>query len=137
MDHVAILRKANIKKGDNLLLDILNGEKTIESRWYVNRISPWNRIKKGNTVYFKESGSPVRAKARVLKVIQYNNLNLKKIKEIINKFGRQIAPHTNTAESFRAMLGRTNQGVFHYMSSKHLSRYLLISHKVSAKKMSS
>ena len=32
--------------------------------------------------------------------------------------------HTNTAESFSAMLERTKQGVFHYMSNKHLSRYL-------------
>ena len=32
--------------------------------------------------------------------------------------------HTNTAESFSAMLERTKLGVFHYMSNKHLSRYL-------------
>jgi len=32
--------------------------------------------------------------------------------------------HTNTAESFSAMLERTKLGVFHYMSDKHLSRYL-------------
>jgi len=32
--------------------------------------------------------------------------------------------HTNTAESFGAMLERTKLGVFHYMSNKHLSRYL-------------
>jgi len=32
--------------------------------------------------------------------------------------------HTNTAESFSAMLERTKLGVFHYMSKKHLSRYL-------------
>ena len=33
--------------------------------------------------------------------------------------------HTNTAESFSAMLERTKLGVFHYMSNKHLSRYLI------------
>ena len=32
--------------------------------------------------------------------------------------------HTNTAESFGSVLERAKQGVFHYMSSKHLSRYL-------------
>ena len=32
--------------------------------------------------------------------------------------------HTNTAESFGALLERAKLGVFHYMSSKHLSRYL-------------
>jgi len=32
--------------------------------------------------------------------------------------------HTNTAESFGALLERAKLGVFHYMSSEHLSRYL-------------
>ena len=32
--------------------------------------------------------------------------------------------HINTAESFNAMLERAKTGVFHYMSKKHLSRYL-------------
>ena len=32
--------------------------------------------------------------------------------------------HNNTAESFNAMLERAKYGVFHYLSKKHLSRYL-------------
>jgi hypothetical protein len=32
--------------------------------------------------------------------------------------------HNNTAESFNAMLERAKHGVFHYLSKKHLSRYL-------------
>jgi hypothetical protein len=32
--------------------------------------------------------------------------------------------HNNTAESFGAILERTKQGVFHYISQKHMSRYL-------------
>jgi transposase-like protein len=32
--------------------------------------------------------------------------------------------HINTAESFNAMLERAKTGVFHYMSPKHLGRYL-------------
>ena len=32
--------------------------------------------------------------------------------------------HNNTAESFNAMLERAKLGVFHYLSKKHLSRYL-------------
>jgi len=32
--------------------------------------------------------------------------------------------HNNTAESFNAILERTKQGVFHYLSKKHLKRYL-------------
>lgn len=32
--------------------------------------------------------------------------------------------HNNTAESFSALLERAKQGVFHYLSKKHLHRYL-------------
>lgn len=32
--------------------------------------------------------------------------------------------HSNTAESFTSLLKRARIGVFHYMSRKHLSRYL-------------
>lgn len=32
--------------------------------------------------------------------------------------------HNNTAESFNSLLERAKQGIFHYMSQKHLSRYL-------------
>ena len=32
--------------------------------------------------------------------------------------------HNNTAETFSAILERAKQGVFHYLSKKHLSRYL-------------
>jgi hypothetical protein len=32
--------------------------------------------------------------------------------------------HSNTAESFGAILERAKQGVFHYLSKTHLSRYL-------------
>ena len=32
--------------------------------------------------------------------------------------------HNNTAESFNSLLERAKQGIFHYMSQKHLPRYL-------------
>ncbi len=94
MDHVAILRKAKISKGDNLLGDILAGTKTIESRWYVNKTAPWDKVHIGDTVYFKESGCPVTAKANVAKVLQYENWDARKIEQIIKQYGNQIAPAT-------------------------------------------
>jgi ASC-1-like (ASCH) protein len=80
MDHVAILKKSSVSKGDDLLGDIISGAKTIESRWYVNRIAPWDRIEKGDTVYFKESGFRVTARAKVSRIIQYENLGKSKIR---------------------------------------------------------
>jgi hypothetical protein len=98
MHHVAILRKSNLKNGDDLLGDILKGTKTIESRWYVNRIAPWNRIDQGDSVYFKESGCEATARAEVSKVIRFENLNFEKAREIIEKYGKQIAPNETKKE---------------------------------------
>ena len=98
MDHVAILRKSKISKGDDLLGDILKGIKTIESRWYVNKIDPWNKINKGDEVYFKESGCPITAKARVFKVLQFENLNRENIINILNEYGKAISPTSSNEQ---------------------------------------
>jgi ASC-1-like (ASCH) protein len=82
--HVAILSKKR-----KLLDLILSGEKTIESRWYMTRRTPWNNIKKGDIIFFKESGQPVSAKANVEKVLQFD-LRHKSVKDIIKKYGKQI-----------------------------------------------
>jgi ASC-1-like (ASCH) protein len=77
-------------KRKKFLEKIASGEKTIESRWYVNRISPWNKIKKGETVWFKNSGERVILKAKVEKVIQFANLTPGKTLEILKKYGKEI-----------------------------------------------
>lgn len=60
-----------MKKAWGLTTKILKGEKTIETRWYKNRVTPWNKVKAGETIYFKDSGEPVTVKATVQKVEQY------------------------------------------------------------------
>lgn len=85
MHHVAIM---NRKLG--FLPKILDGSKTIESRWYVNRVSPWNRVSKGDIVFFKNSGQKVTAKATVENVLQFEKLSKNKILKIINKYGNEI-----------------------------------------------
>lgn len=82
--HIAIM-----KKSWGLTQKILAGEKTIETRWYMNRYRPWNRIKKGDIVYFKDSGEPVTVRAKVAKVEQYANLDEKKRKRILSRYSYQ------------------------------------------------
>lgn len=84
MDHLAIM-----KKSWKLLPKILNGEKTIESRWYKNKVSPWGKIKKGDNVYFKDSGEPVTAMVEVSDVLEFSELNPSIVKEILVKYGKQ------------------------------------------------
>lgn len=78
MDHIAIMKKAW-----GLTTKILKGEKTIETRWYKNRVTPWNKVKACETIYFKDSGEPVTVKATVQKVEQYE---LKSEDEVITLY---------------------------------------------------
>lgn len=82
MDHVAIM-----KKEWRFIEKILSGEKTIESRWYNTKYKPWNAIKKGDAVYFKNSSEVVNAKAEVKNVIQFFKPEAEKI---LNEYGARI-----------------------------------------------
>jgi ASC-1-like (ASCH) protein len=83
MDHIAIMRKEW-----GLIPKILSGEKTIESRWYLSRKNPWNRIKRGDTVYFKNTSGPIVAKASVRKVKEFDSLQPQKVRDILKKYDK-------------------------------------------------
>jgi hypothetical protein len=82
--HIAIM-----KKSWGFIPKILSGEKTIESRWYRKRITPWNKIFPGDTVYFKNSGEPVVARATVAKVKQFENLTPHRVESILARYSRK------------------------------------------------
>jgi ASC-1-like (ASCH) protein len=83
MNHVAIM-----KKSWGLLPKIVSGEKKIESRWYKNKSAPWGKIKRGDVIYFKNSGEEVSVKTSVDKVLEFENLNQAKVRQILNKYGK-------------------------------------------------
>ena|SRR3989338_4319973 len=85
MDHLAILSKKR-----KLLAKILSGEKTIESRWYTFKKTPYQNIAQGDCIYFKDSGCPVTARANVSGALFFENLNLGKIEKILENYGKQI-----------------------------------------------
>lgn len=84
MDHVAIMRPAW-----GLLPKILSGEKIIESRWYKNKSAPWGKINPGDTIYFKDSGKQVTLKAKVKKVLTFENLTTNEVSDILEKYGKE------------------------------------------------
>ena len=92
MDHIAILDKKR-----KLLAKIISGEKTIESRWYKAKVTPWDRIKKGETIYFKESGDPVSVRATVSEVLQFY-LPCVDVRELLEKYARAICFTTTDME---------------------------------------
>ena len=85
MDHLAIM-----KKSWGFTQKILDGGKTLESRWYKTRRAPWGRIKKDDAVYFKNSGEPTTAKAIVTKVIEFEELTPRKVKGILNRYWKDL-----------------------------------------------
>jgi len=99
MHHIAIL-----KKEWNLLPLILSGDKSIESRWYKYKFSPWDKIKKGDLIFFKDAGNPVTAQAKVSKVIQIGNLEKKDVNEIIYKYGKQIRFQNTNIKDLKSWL---------------------------------
>lgn len=81
MDHVVIM-----KKEWKLLIKIIDGTKTVESRWYKSKISPWNKVNAGDNLYFKNSGEQVSVKARVKTVEQFEITNNLEAIKIMNRF---------------------------------------------------
>lgn len=82
MYHLAILRQPFL----NMILD---GTKTIESRFSYNKIIPFGKVEKGDVIYLKLSGGKVIAKAKVDNV-QFYNLTPEIVEEIRVKYGRDI-----------------------------------------------
>lgn len=98
MEHVAIMRRKW-----KFVEKILSGEKTIESRWYMKRSVPWEKITAGDTVYFKETGGLVTAKASVQKVVVYEELSPKKVSEILVRYSLKIGIPAKDQPAFLKM----------------------------------
>lgn len=73
MHHVAIMTSRS-----KLIEAILDGKKTIETRWYTSRRAPWNKISNGDIIYFKYAGQDITASAEVADVIQFDFSNPEK-----------------------------------------------------------
>jgi len=82
MEHLAILSSKL-----NLFGKILSGKKTIESRWYVHRKTPYKNIFPGEIIYFKEGKR--FAKAVVEKALFFEVDNAK-IKELLLEYGDRL-----------------------------------------------
>ncbi len=112
MDHVAIM-----KKSWGLIPKILNKTKVAESRWYKSRITPWNRIKKGHNLYFKNSGESVIVKAEVSKVIQYQVSNNRQALEIMKKHAQQDLGFKRIPAEILKYIQNKNYAIFIYFDS--------------------
>ena len=92
MKHIVILKKKYLDL-------ILEGKKTIESRWSMNKRVPYNKIKIGDTLYLKETGKDVTFKVNV-KDVKFYELNEDVVDEILDKYGDDICINKENKESY-------------------------------------
>lgn len=72
---------------------VCTGEKSIESRFSQSKITPYDRVNKGDVVLIKESGGYVKAVFVAGDVRFYTFLNKKRLIEIEETYGRSICTH--------------------------------------------
>ncbi len=107
MQHIAIM-----KKEWELTQQILDGVKTVESRWYKFKIAPWDRITAGDILYFKDTGSTVKARAIVSKVIQYEVLNNTHAITLMRKYALEDLGTTNISENISNYIKDKKYAIF-------------------------
>lgn len=82
MKHLVILKQPYFNM-------ILSGEKTIESRWSVHKIAPYNKVKIGDILYLKETGKNVYYKA-ICSDVKFFEITHEVINMIKEKYGDGI-----------------------------------------------
>lgn len=83
MIHVAVL-------WPEYLDAVLDGRKTIESRLARTRCAPFGVVTPGDTVYLKQRSGPIRAAARVSRVMFFEGLTPRRVDDIRRRFGTRI-----------------------------------------------
>lgn len=110
--HVAIM-----KTGWGLTQKILKGEKTIDSRWYKNKYSPWDKIMSGDIIYFKDSGDPVTLKAKVTRVDQYVIANKAQALEVIGRYSKKDLGITDIMDEIMEYVTGKNYAIFIHLGN--------------------
>ena len=113
-DHLAIM-----KKSWGLVPKILDGTKIAESRWYKSKITPWNRIHPGDDIYFKDSGEPVTARAKVSKVLQYEIKDNEHALEVMKKHAKKDLGLKTIPNEITDYASDKNYAIFIFLENAH------------------
>lgn len=123
MDHLAIMDPKT-----KFLDQILSGSKTIESRWYLHRRSPWEKVALGDTIYFKPSGKPVTAKALVCEVRYFSELNPERVLAILNRYQSELGLAANKQSFFEAVKNKKYAILISICDLKKVTPFLISKH---------
>lgn len=70
---------------------LLDGTKTIESRFTRHRVAPFGQVHEGDIIFFKPSAGPITA-VGLAGTVQHLDLGIIPLQQIADKFGQAIAP---------------------------------------------
>lgn len=88
MNHLAIFTPPFIDL-------ILEGKKTIESRFTKVRCAPYGLVKKGDTILMKESGGLVIGEFTAGDILTFSNLDENKLKEIAEEYSIHLCAYAD------------------------------------------
>lgn len=94
MKHIAIMRQPFLNM-------VLSGEKTIESRWSMHKVAPYNKVATGDIILFKETGKDITVKA-IVRSVKYFELTPQLVDDIRVKYGKKIG--TDKFEDWKTTL---------------------------------
>lgn len=70
---------------------LLDGTKTIESRFTRNRVAPFHQVHDGDVIFFKPAARPISA-AGLAGAVHYLDLGLTPLEQVADRYGAAIAP---------------------------------------------
>ncbi len=112
MDHIAFMRKSW-----GLTEKIATGQKTIESRWYNIKYAPWENISPGDSIYFKESGEPIRLRAKVAKILTYTNLIPQQVWALLEEYGKDCGIEPDQIPAYYARFQHKRYAIFLFLKN--------------------
>jgi len=98
---------------------ILEGKKTIESRFSKVRCAPFGVVKEGDIVIMKQSGGLVIGEFTVARVVTFNNLDKGLLEKIAKEYGKELCADAD--ENFWERRKDSRYATFLYVSN--LIRY--------------
>ena len=125
MNHLAVYNKHSY--GDDYIALMLDGKKTIDSKFTYRKTAPYKQLSIGDVIYFKESSGPIRGRVTVTEV---TNQELQGPDQVMDF----LAPHyiklgiKNDAHLLKVWQMHAEK---RYVCQWHMSRPEYISHPVS------
>jgi hypothetical protein len=70
---------------------LLDGTKTIESRFSRNRVAPFERVASGDVIFFKQAAGPITA-VGLAGIVHHIDLGIVPLHQVADQYGAAIAP---------------------------------------------